>query len=107
GLAAIACAAGIGVLPAQAAAALGRFAGVRRRLELRGEVAGVRVYDDFAHHPTAVRETLRAARALVDPTCRGARLIAVFEPRSYTSRTQVFQEDFGRALALAERVIVA
>jgi UDP-N-acetylmuramate: L-alanyl-gamma-D-glutamyl-meso-diaminopimelate ligase len=106
-LAALAVANEVGVGPEQARDALARFQGVRRRLELRGEAGGVRVYDDFAHHPTAVRETLRAARALLDESPKGARLIAVFEPRSYTSRTQVFQEDFGRALALAERVIVS
>ena len=62
-LAAVAAAAGAGVAPADALAALGRFHGVRRRLEVRGVVRGVTVYDDFAHHPTAVRETLQALRA--------------------------------------------
>ena len=61
------------------------------------------VYDDFAHHPTAVRETLQALRA----AATGGRLVAVFEPRSYTSRTRVFQDDFARAFAGADRVIVA
>jgi UDP-N-acetylmuramate: L-alanyl-gamma-D-glutamyl-meso-diaminopimelate ligase len=64
------------------------------------------VYDDFAHHPTAVRETLRALRTLVSAGPSG-RLVAVFEPRSYTSRTRVFQEEFARAFQDADRVIVA
>src|SRR5512134_1209947 len=62
GLAAVACAAGMGVLPAAAAAALARFAGVKRRLELRGEAGGIRVYDDFAHHPTAISVTIDGLR---------------------------------------------
>jgi UDP-N-acetylmuramate: L-alanyl-gamma-D-glutamyl-meso-diaminopimelate ligase len=64
------------------------------------------VYDDFAHHPTAVRETLKALRA-AEPPRGGGRLVAVFEPRSYTSRTGVFQEDFGRAFRAADLVVVA
>jgi UDP-N-acetylmuramate: L-alanyl-gamma-D-glutamyl-meso-diaminopimelate ligase len=65
----------------------------------------VTVYDDFAHHPTAVRETLRALRTLL-PAGTG-RLVAVFEPRSYTSRTRVFQEEFARSFQQADRVIVS
>ncbi len=103
-LAALAAAHAVGVEPEVLREPLARFRGVKRRLELRGEAGGVRVYDDFAHHPTAVRETLRAARALLPD---GGRLWAIFEPRSYTSRTSVFQDDFGRALALADRVVVA
>jgi UDP-N-acetylmuramate: L-alanyl-gamma-D-glutamyl-meso-diaminopimelate ligase len=102
-LAALAAASSVGVEPETAGSLLGGFRGVRRRLELRGRVAGVAVYDDFAHHPTAVRETLRALR---DRT-KGGRLVAVFEPRSYTSRTRIFQDAFGEALALADRVLVA
>ena len=101
-LAALACAAALGAEPARLREGLAAFRGVRRRLELRGEARGVRVYDDFAHHPTAVRETLRALRAL-----DGGRLVAVFEPRSYTSRTSVFQEDFARAFLEADEVVVA
>jgi UDP-N-acetylmuramate: L-alanyl-gamma-D-glutamyl-meso-diaminopimelate ligase len=102
-LAALAVAAAEGVAPERSAPALARFRGVRRRLEVRGEVAGVTVYDDFAHHPTAVAATLRALRALGGE----GRLVAVFEPRSYTSRTKVFQDDFARAFAEADRVVVA
>ena len=74
-------------------------------MQHRGTVRGVAVYDDFAHHPTAVRETLRALRAAAPPG--PGRLIAVFEPRSYTSRTRVFQEDFARAFQDADQVLVA
>jgi UDP-N-acetylmuramate: L-alanyl-gamma-D-glutamyl-meso-diaminopimelate ligase len=105
-LAALAACAAAGLEPERARAALAAFAGVKRRLELRGRVAGAAVYDDFAHHPTAVRATLRALRAL-DPPEAGGRLIAVFEPRSYTSRTRVFQDAFARALAEADEVVVA
>jgi UDP-N-acetylmuramate: L-alanyl-gamma-D-glutamyl-meso-diaminopimelate ligase len=102
-LAALAVAAEEGVEPATVRDALAAFQGVKRRLEIRGEARGVTVYDDFAHHPTAVAATLRALRALGG----AGRLVAVFEPRSYTSRTRVFQEDFARAFALADRVYVA
>jgi UDP-N-acetylmuramate: L-alanyl-gamma-D-glutamyl-meso-diaminopimelate ligase len=71
---------------------------------VRGTVRGVTVYDDFAHHPTAVRESIKALRAGEEG---GAPLVAVFEPRSYTSRTRVFQEEFGRSFRGADRVIVA
>jgi UDP-N-acetylmuramate: L-alanyl-gamma-D-glutamyl-meso-diaminopimelate ligase len=102
-LAALAVAAEAGAEPAALREALGAFRGVKRRLELRGEVQGVAVYDDFAHHPTAVAATLAALR----PPSGGGRLVAVFEPRSYTSRTRVFQDDFARAFAAADRVYVA
>ena len=102
-LAALAVAAEEGVGPAAARDALAAFRGVKRRLERRGEARGVTVYDDFAHHPTAVAATLAALRALGGT----GRLVAVFEPRSYTSRTRVFQEDFARVFAAAEMVYVA
>ncbi len=101
-LAALAVAAEEGVEPEAARGALAAFGGVRRRLELRGRVAGVAVYDDFAHHPTAVRETLKALRA-----SGPGHLVAVFEPRSYTSRTRVFQDAFAEAFRHADRVVVA
>jgi UDP-N-acetylmuramate: L-alanyl-gamma-D-glutamyl-meso-diaminopimelate ligase len=100
GLAALACAAGLGVLPAQAAAALGRFAGVKRRFELRGEVAGIRVYDDFAHHPTAVALTIDGLRRQAG----GGRIIAVLEPRSNTMRLGVHRGQLAESLAGADRV---
>jgi UDP-N-acetylmuramate: L-alanyl-gamma-D-glutamyl-meso-diaminopimelate ligase len=82
---------------------LASFRNVKRRAEIRGEEHGVLVIDDFAHHPTAVRETLRALR------CRygDRRLIAVFEPRSWSSRLAVFQDDYARAFSAADYVVVA
>jgi UDP-N-acetylmuramate: L-alanyl-gamma-D-glutamyl-meso-diaminopimelate ligase len=81
------------------------FLGVRRRLELRGVERGVSVFDDFAHHPTAIRETVRAIRW----SYPDRRLWAVFEPRSATSCRRVFQEDFARAFAEsgADEVVLA
>jgi UDP-N-acetylmuramate--alanine ligase len=84
----------------RAAAALADFRGVRRRLEVKGERGGVRIYDDYAHHPTEVRAALSALREL-EP----ARLVAVFQPHLY-SRTKVFVTQFGAALALADEVDV-
>jgi UDP-N-acetylmuramate: L-alanyl-gamma-D-glutamyl-meso-diaminopimelate ligase len=83
--------------------ALASFQNVKRRAEVRGEERGVLVIDDFAHHPTAVRETLRALRARY----RDRRLIAVFEPRSWSSRLAVFQEDYANAFAAADYVVIA
>jgi UDP-N-acetylmuramate: L-alanyl-gamma-D-glutamyl-meso-diaminopimelate ligase len=100
GLAAIVAAEGLGVEPAQAAAALAGFRGVRRRLELRGEARGVRVYDDFAHHPTAVAATIDALRRRAG----GRRIIAVLEPRSNTMRLGHHREGLATALAGADRV---
>ncbi|MGH8136229.1 MAG: UDP-N-acetylmuramate:L-alanyl-gamma-D-glutamyl-meso-diaminopimelate ligase [Steroidobacteraceae bacterium] len=100
GLAAIACAAGLGVTPAQSAAALAEFRGVRRRLELRGEARGIRVYDDFAHHPTAVAATIDAIRRHAGKQ----RIIAVLEPRSNTMRLGHHREGMVVALAGADRV---
>lgn len=83
--------------------ALATFQSVRRRAEVRGTVAGVTVIDDFAHHPTAVRETLEA----LETKYQGQRLIAVFEPRSWSSRLAVFQDDYARAFAPADYVVIA
>jgi len=82
-LAAIAAAEHVGVSPAQAARALGDFQNVRRRMEVRGSVRGITVYDDFAHHPTAIRTTLDGLRRKVGPQVR---ILAVFEPRSNTMK---------------------
>ncbi len=103
-IAAIALAREAGVAPEKAREILPRFRGVKRRLEMKGQARGVVVYDDFAHHPTAVRETLQALRAAAPAV---GRLLAVFEPRSYTSRTRIFQDDFARAFQAADAVIVA
>jgi UDP-N-acetylmuramate: L-alanyl-gamma-D-glutamyl-meso-diaminopimelate ligase len=93
----------LGLAEGLIAEGLRRFQGVKRRLELRGEARGVRVYDDFAHHPTAIAETLGALR-LAHPS---ARIWAIFEPRSATSCLRVFQADFVRALSLADESVVA
>ncbi len=83
--------------------ALVSFQNVKRRAEVRGEERGVLVIDDFAHHPTAVRETLRALRTRY----KDRRLIAVFEPRSWSSRLAVFQQDYTSAFAAADYVVIA
>ncbi|HLD99646.1 MAG TPA: UDP-N-acetylmuramate--L-alanine ligase [Bdellovibrionota bacterium] len=84
-------------------AGLASFQGVKRRQEVRGEVGGVTVIDDFAHHPTAVRETLRALRLKYS----GRRLIAVFEPRSATSRRKIFQSEYGQAFQEADQIFIS
>ena len=83
--------------------ALATFKNVKRRAEIRGEERGVVVIDDFAHHPTAVRETLRALRSKYADN----RLIAVFEPRSWSSRLAVFQNDYASAFGPADYVVIA
>ncbi len=92
-----------GFPPARVAEALAGFSGVRRRQEVVGEFGGVLVVDDFAHHPTAVRETIGAIRARFP----GRPVTAIFEPRSNTSRRKVFQKEFAEALAAADAVILA
>ena len=82
--------------------AFNSFKSVKRRMEVLGVERGVTVIDDFAHHPTAVEETLRALRMKYD----GHRLIAVFEPRSWSSRLAVFQEPYGKAFSYADYVII-
>ena len=101
--AAAALAAGQGIPAAAIEQALRSFRSVKRRLEVRAEVGGVTVIDDFAHHPTAIRETLRALRAAYV----GRRLIAVLEPRSNTLRRNVFERELVESLALADEVVLA
>ncbi len=79
------------------------FKSVKRRVEIRGIEKGVTVIDDFAHHPTAVEETLKALKQKYE----GRRLIAVFEPRSWSSRLAVFQEKYQKAFSYADYVIIA
>ena len=102
-LAAIAVGAAVGLNTDTMAEGLRRFKGVRRRMQLRGVAAGVTVYDDFAHHPTAIEETLAGVRS-AHPS---RRIWAIFEPRSATSCRRVFQSDFARAFARADRVVLA
>jgi UDP-N-acetylmuramate: L-alanyl-gamma-D-glutamyl-meso-diaminopimelate ligase len=97
-MAAIAAAHHAGVSPECAAQALSAFKGVKRRMELRGVVNGVTVYDDFAHHPTAIETTLKGLRARVG----SARIIAVLEPRSNTMKMGVHREQLAPALATAD-----
>jgi UDP-N-acetylmuramate: L-alanyl-gamma-D-glutamyl-meso-diaminopimelate ligase len=102
-LAAIAVATEVGIRPERIEQGLRAFAGVKRRLEVVGVADGVTVYDDFAHHPTAVAETLAGLRAS-NPQ---ARIWAVFEPRSASSCRRVFQDDFARAFEGADQVLIA
>jgi UDP-N-acetylmuramate: L-alanyl-gamma-D-glutamyl-meso-diaminopimelate ligase len=97
-LAAIAAANHVGVSPERAVTALGQFRGVKRRMEVRGVVGGITIYDDFAHHPTAIEATLRGLRAEVG----AARIVAVLEPRSNTMRLGVHRDQLAPALAAAD-----
>jgi len=101
-LAAIAIGAAVGLHTETLIAGVRSFKGVRRRMQLRGTAAGVAVYDDFAHHPTAIAETLAGVRSAYP----GRRIWAIFEPRSATSCRKVFESDFTRALSTADRVIL-
>jgi UDP-N-acetylmuramate: L-alanyl-gamma-D-glutamyl-meso-diaminopimelate ligase len=97
-LAGIAAARHVGVAPRVAAEALGRFAGVRRRMEFRGVAGGVAVYDDFAHHPTAIAATIAGLRRKVG----AARILAVLEPRSNTMKLGVMKDELVASLAGAD-----
>jgi UDP-N-acetylmuramate: L-alanyl-gamma-D-glutamyl-meso-diaminopimelate ligase len=103
-LAAIAAAEHAGVAPSDAARALHGFVNVKRRLELRGEVQGVKVYDDFAHHPTAIRTTIDGLRRRVGESVNGAgpRILAVFEPRSNTMKLGAMKAQLPWALEEAD-----
>ncbi len=101
-MAAIIVAQGRGILAAEIAQALATFRSVKRRMDVKGEIGGVLVVDDFAHHPTAVRATIEAARG----RWPGRRLWAILEPRSNSMRRKVFQEALPKALALGDRVIL-
>ena len=100
-LAALAAARHAGVPVARAIEALAQFRGVARRMQLRGEVRGVRVYDDFAHHPTAIATTLDGLRRRVGPA---ERIVAVLEPRSHTMRMGVHRDTLAPSLARADEV---
>jgi UDP-N-acetylmuramate: L-alanyl-gamma-D-glutamyl-meso-diaminopimelate ligase len=101
-LAALAAARHVGVDPAAGIEALGSFGGVRRRMQIRGEARGITVYDDFAHHPTAIRTTLEGLRQRVG----GARILAVLEPRSNTMKRGVMKDALPPSLAQADRVYI-
>jgi UDP-N-acetylmuramate: L-alanyl-gamma-D-glutamyl-meso-diaminopimelate ligase len=102
GLAAIAAARHVGIMPSHAIQALNGFPGVKRRLEVRGMVNGVTLYDDFAHHPTAIATTLAGLRARVG----SQRIVAVLEPRSNTMRMGVFKDHLAAALTTADQVFL-
>jgi UDP-N-acetylmuramate: L-alanyl-gamma-D-glutamyl-meso-diaminopimelate ligase len=101
--AAAALAAGHGIPREPIVDALATFRSVRRRLEVRAEVAGITIIDDFAHHPTAIRETLRALRSAYS----GRRLWAILEPRSNTLRRNVFERELVESLSVADQVVLA
>jgi UDP-N-acetylmuramate: L-alanyl-gamma-D-glutamyl-meso-diaminopimelate ligase len=101
-MAAIAVAHGRGIKAAQIAEALATFHSVKRRMDVKGEIGGVLVVDDFAHHPTAVTATIEAARG----RWPGRRLWAILEPRSNSMRRKVFQDALPKALAVGDRVIL-
>jgi UDP-N-acetylmuramate--alanine ligase len=92
---------GLGFEGSDALQAIASFGGTERRFELHGERRGVRVYDDFAHHPTEVQAALTAARAVVGD----GKLITVFQPHLY-SRTRLMHREFAQALALSDQVVV-
>ncbi len=102
-LAVAACARHCGLTDGQIQSGFASFRGVERRMTVRGEVRGVAVVDDFGHHPTAIRETLRALRVRFP----GRRLWAIFEPRSNTTRRNIFQTELVDALERADLVVVA
>ena len=101
-LAAVAAARHAGVEPVQAIESLAGFSGVRRRMQTRGSARGVTVYDDFAHHPTAIRTTVEGLRQRVG----GERILAVLEPRSNTMKRGVMKDELPSSLAAADRVFV-
>jgi len=101
-LAALIVAQGRGIPEREIAKALATFRSVKRRMDVRGEIGGVLVVDDFAHHPTAVKATIEAARG----RWPGRRLWAILEPRSNSMRRKVFQDALPKALALGDRVIL-
>lgn len=102
-LAAIAVGRFLGLSCAQIAEALALYQGVRKRLELRAEVNGIKIYDDFAHHPTAIKETLAGVRALYPE----AGIWALYEPRTATARRKVFQLEFAECFGAADHVVIA
>ena len=105
--AAFAAAVELGFAPPRVTAALARYQGARRRMELKREADGVRVFDSYAHHPTELAADLRAARDTRRPpgAADGGRVIAIFQPHLY-SRTRIFAGDFGAALGLADQAVV-
>ncbi|HMC26203.1 MAG TPA: UDP-N-acetylmuramate:L-alanyl-gamma-D-glutamyl-meso-diaminopimelate ligase [Verrucomicrobiae bacterium] len=102
-LAVVACAKHCGLKNSQIQSAFDTFKGIKRRMEVRGISGGITVVDDFGHHPTAIRETLRALRVRFP----GQRIWAIFEPRSNTTRRNVFQQELAAAFKDADRVVIS
>jgi UDP-N-acetylmuramate: L-alanyl-gamma-D-glutamyl-meso-diaminopimelate ligase len=102
-LAVVAAAECLGIARPLVAEALATFKSVKRRMQVRGVARGVTVVDDFAHHPTAIKETLLAARQKFP----GRRIVAVFEPRSWTTRKKIFQDTYPVSFAPADYVVIA
>ena len=102
-LAVIAAAHSVGADPDRIREGLRTYKSVKRRMEVRGEARGVTVIDDFAHHPTAIRETIAAARQKY----AGRRLVAVYEPRSYTAQLREFEDAYENAFAEADEIVLA
>lgn len=102
-LAVIAAATRLNISKEKIAEGLATFLSVKRRMQVRGNVNGITVIDDFAHHPTAVRETLAA----IAQRYQGRRIVAVFEPRSWSSRKKVFQHDYEQAFSVVEMIVIA
>ena len=98
---ALAAGIGLGLDPTALIEGMASFAGTRRRFEPKGSFGGVEVFDDYAHHPTEITATLTAARRLAGD----GHLVVCFQPHRY-SRTEAFREEFGRALAVADRLVV-
>jgi UDP-N-acetylmuramate: L-alanyl-gamma-D-glutamyl-meso-diaminopimelate ligase len=98
----LACADVLGLDLKKVVSVMERFEGVRRRQEFVGEVRGIKIYDDFAHHPTAVAETIKAFRV----TYPGSRIVCVFEPRTNSSRRRVFEKDYISAFGHADIVFL-
>jgi UDP-N-acetylmuramate: L-alanyl-gamma-D-glutamyl-meso-diaminopimelate ligase len=101
-LAAVAAARHAGIEPAEAIESLAAYSGVRRRMQVRGNARGVTVYDDFAHHPTAIRTTVEGLRQRVGRS----RILAVLEPRSNTMKRGLMKDDLPPSLAAADRIYV-
>ena len=101
-LAAIIAAANVGIMNGLAIEALGKFSNVKRRMEIRGAINGVTVYDDFAHHPTAISTTLEGLRK----HCGDKRIIAILEPRSNTMKMGVHKTSLAKSLKLADSIFV-
>jgi UDP-N-acetylmuramate: L-alanyl-gamma-D-glutamyl-meso-diaminopimelate ligase len=101
-LAVAACASSLGISSQTVAKGLLAFKNVKRRLEIVADLHGITIFDDFAHHPTAIRETLAAVRSRYP----GSRIWAVFEPRSATSRRNVFQKEFSECFGSANQVVL-